>query len=58
MDEKSVNTVEFIKKIMKLMEEEGLTQGQVEYVVKRLPDEIKRNNERLRRNKPFAVSDN
>lgn len=49
-------SIDFIKKIMRMMEEEKLTQGEVEYVVKTLPEEIERNNERLRKSKPFIVS--
>jgi len=48
-------TIEFVEKIMNLMEEEGLTQGQVAYVLKALPEEIEKNSERLKKSKPFTV---
>lgn len=51
-----MKAINFVKKIMDLMEADGLTQGEVELVLKMLPEEIHKNNERLRKSKPFTVS--
>lgn len=50
-----MKAIQFVEKNMKLMEEDGLTQGEVERVLKMLPEEVQKNNERLRKSKPFTV---
>lgn len=46
---------EFIEKTLEAMEKEGFTRGQVDYIVKSLPERIKENDRRIEDNKPFTV---
>lgn len=47
--------LETIRKIMSLMEKEGLTKEEASLVAKILPEKIERNNELIEKSKPFIT---
>lgn len=48
---------EYAEKILRKMQEDGLTKGEVEKTIKILPEMVKANEEQLRRAEPFVVKD-
>lgn len=52
-----MRTEEYAEKILRKMQEDGLTKGEVEKTIKILPEMVKANEEQLRRSEPFIVKD-
>ena len=47
--------IKLLNKIMDMMEESGLKQGEAEWIARKLPERIKENSKRKEMNQPFTV---